>query len=274
VTTFVRLQGWHEAADDGTLRGIVASPKGHAGLTADAFIHLPELRTRVTHPEKSLLRLTPEMFAMWEQRARAAGWPAGWRLPDEVIEASRLAVLGDHKRGSDLWIYSYGSLMWDPGFHFAEVRLADVEGYARRFTLKINLGRGSQDYPALMLSLEPQQGCCRGLAFRIAADFVHTETAILWRREMLRGGYAPAVVPMLTPQGPIEALAFVSNPSHPSYVGELPIAETAAMIASGKGILGTNREYLVQLAMQLEVLGIQDPYVEELHAQIEAAASA
>jgi cation transport protein ChaC len=125
-----------------------------------------------------------------------------------------------------------------------------------------------------MLSLEPQQGCCRGLAFRIAADSVHTETAILWRREMLRGGYAPAVVPMLTPQGPIEALAFVSNPSHPSYVGELPFAETAAMIASGKGILGTNREYLVQLAMQLGALGIQDPYVEQLHAQIAVGPSA
>jgi cation transport protein ChaC len=158
--------------------------------------------------------------------------------------------------------------MWDPGFHFDEVRLADVEGYARRFTLKIKLGRGSQDYPALMLSLERQQACCRGLAFRIAADFVHTETAILWRREMLRGGYAPAVVPMTTPQGPIEALAFVSNPSHPSYVGELPFAETAAMIASGKGILGTNREYLVQLATQLDVLGIEDPYVAQLYAEI------
>jgi glutathione-specific gamma-glutamylcyclotransferase len=239
-------------------------------LTADAFIHLPGLRSRVTHPEKSLLRLTPEMFAMWEQRARAAGWPEGWRLPDEVIEASRLAVLGEYKAGDDLWIYSYGSLMWDPGFHFAEVRLADVEGYQRRFTLKINLGRGSQDYPALMLSLEPQQGRCHGLAFRIAADFVHAETAILWRREMLRGGYAPAMVPMLTPQGPIDALAFVSNPSHPSYVGELSFAETARLIASGKGILGTNREYLVQLAAQLDALGIDDPYVAQLHAEIGA----
>jgi cation transport protein ChaC len=224
----------------------------------------------VTHPEKSRLRLTPEMFAMWEQRIRAAGWPEGWRLSDEVIEASRLAVLGEHKAEDDLWIYSYGSLMWDPGFHFAEVRLADVEGYQRRFTLKINLGRGSQDHPALMLSLEPQQGRCHGLAFRIAASSVHAETAILWRREMLRGGYAPALVPMATPQGPIEALAFVSNPSHPSYVGELPLDETAAMIASGKGILGTNREYLVQLATQLDALGIDDPYVVQLHAAIGA----
>ena len=243
-------------------------------MTADAFIHLPNLRERVTKPEQSLLRLTPEMFAMWEQRAQAAGWPASWRLPDDVIEASRLALLGDHRGGDDLWIYSYGSLMWDPGFHFAEVRLADVENYQRRFTLKIDLGRGSRQYPALMLSLERQEGHCRGLAFRIAADSVHAESAILWRREMLRGGYSPAMVPMTTPQGSITALAFVSNTSHPSYIGELPLGETASIIASGKGILGTNREYLTQLATQLEALEIQDANVEQLCAQIDAGVGA
>ncbi|MCK1516364.1 hypothetical protein IVB22_28405 [Bradyrhizobium sp. 190] len=30
----------------------------------------------------------------------------------------------------------------------------------------------------------------------------------------------------------------------------------------------TNREYLVQLAMQLDALGIQDPYVAQLYAEI------
>lgn len=242
-------------------------------MTADAFIHLPDLRGRVTQPGQSLLRLTPEMFAMWEGRARAAGLPASWRLSDEAIEASRLALLGDHRDGDDLWIYSYGSLMWDPGFHFAEVRLADVEGYQRRFTLRIDLGRGSREHPALMLSLEPQAGSCRGLAFRIAADAVHAESAILWRREMLRGGYCPALVPMTTPQGPITALAFVSNTAHPSYVGELPLYETAATIATGKGVLGTNRDYLVQLAAQLQALDIDDPYVAQLHAAIDAVAA-
>ncbi len=85
---------------------------------------------------------------------------------------------------------------------------------------------------------------------------------------MLRGGYAPAMVPMATPQGPITALAFVSNPSHPSYVGELPLGETAAIIARGEGILGTNREYLAQLATQLQALEIEDRYVEQLYGQV------
>jgi cation transport protein ChaC len=243
-------------------------------LTADAFIHLPELRTRVTHPEKSRLRLTPEMFAMWEQRLRAAGWPADWRLSDEVIEASRLAVLGDHKAGSDLWVYSYGSLMWDPGFHFAEVRLADVEGYQRRFTLKINLGRGSRDFPALMLSLESGEGCCRGLAFRIAASSVHAETAILWRREMLRGGYRPALLPMTTPQGDITALVMTANPEHADYAGVLPLDDTAAIIARAAGVVGTNRDYLQQLARQLEALQIDDPYIEQLQQRVQGLVNA
>jgi cation transport protein ChaC len=239
-------------------------------LTPEAFIHLPHLFDRVTHPEKSLLRLTPEMFAMWEARARAAGFPAGWRFSDEVIEQSRLALLGNHAGCDDLWIYCYGSLMWDPGFHFTEVRLADAEGYQRRFTLRIELGRGSRKFPGLMLSLEPQAGCCRGLAFRIAAAAVHAESAILWRREMLRGGYSPALLPMSTPQGPITALAFVSNTTHASYVGKLQLEQTVAMIASGRGVLGTNREYLVQLAQQLDALGIEDPYVKDLYRQIDA----
>jgi cation transport protein ChaC len=78
--------------------------------------------------------------------------------------------------------------MWDPGFHFAEVRLADIEGFQRRFTYKITIGRGTPEHPALMVALEQRPGRCRGLAFRIAADMVDAESEILWRREMLRGG--------------------------------------------------------------------------------------
>jgi len=233
-------------------------------LTADAFIHLPNLRERVTKPEQSLLRLTPEMFAMWEQRAQAAGWPASWRLPDDVIEAPRLALLGDHGSGDDLWIYSYGSLMWDPGFHFAEVRLADVENYQRRFTLKSIGGRGTPERPCLFLTLEKRAGICAGLAFRIPAHVADHESAMLWRREMLRGSYVPELSQVRTPQGDIQALVFASNPTSAHYFPEKPLAETAAIIAAASGPLGTNREYLEQVAAQLQVLQIEDDYISDL----------
>ena len=206
---------------------------------------------------------------MWEQRVRAAGWPADWRLSDEVIEASRLAVLGDHRAGCDLWIYSYGSLMWDPGFHFAEVRLADVEGYQRRFTLKINLGRGSHDYPALMLSLESQQRMLPRdwrSASRPPPSIQRPRScgaarccAAAMRRRWCRWPRRRARSRRLPSSRTLRTRAMSAN---------CRLRETAAMIASGKGILGTNREYLVQLATQLDALGIEDPYVAQLHARI------
>jgi glutathione-specific gamma-glutamylcyclotransferase len=71
-----------------------------------------------------------------------------------------------------------------------------------------------------------------------------------------------------TPQGSIAALVFTANHSHPEHVGELPPGETAAIIASGAGVLGTNREYLEQLAQQLATLGIEDAYIEQMVRQV------
>lgn len=234
-------------------------------MKLDPFTHLPTLRERLTPADQSELRVTPEVLAFWDQRARKMGRADSWRLADDERESTRRLILGDLTMNrEDLWVYAYGSLMWDPGIHFSEVRVADLDGYQRRFSYKITVGRGSLECPGLMLSLEPGAGCCRGLAFRIAADAVDAESEILWRREMIRGGYCPTLLPVTTPQGAITALAFASNCSHTEYAGELPLADTAAMIARASGPLGSNRAYLEQLAAQLDALGIEDRYIEEL----------
>ena len=239
-------------------------------MFADAFSHLPHLRDKVTPPERSELRITPSVLAFWDERARGLGRPPDWRLSDKELEDSRSAVLDTLDAGQDLWVFSYGSLMWDPGFHFAEVRLAELEGYKRRFTFKTEIGRGSPERPGLMLSLERCLGNCKGLAFRIPSAIAEVESAVVWRREMIRGSYRPALMPVGTAQGEIMALTFASNPAHPLYVGELPLAETAALIASGSGLLGTNRQYLEQLAAQLQRLVIEDTYIDRLmkHVQL------
>jgi len=69
---------------------------------------------------------------------------------------------------------------------------------------------------------------------------------------------------MGTPQGTITALVFAANTTHSSYVKELPLNETAELIPRGSGVMGTNREYLEQLAGQLKALEIDDPYVDQL----------
>lgn len=237
-------------------------------MTADAFVHLPHLRGRVKPAEASSLRVTPQVLAMWDERARQLGRPPNWRLTDQQLDDSRRALIGSlDKQGRDdagLWVFSYGSLMWDPGFHFAEVRQAALDGYQRRFSFKTYLGRGSLEQPALMLSIEPRAGCCQGLAFRIAADVAEAESTLLWRREMLRGAYRPLLLPVRTPQGDVTALVFTSNPAHADHVGELPLETAAAMIAAASGILGSNTAYLEQLIDQLASLGLEDAYTLEL----------
>lgn len=237
-------------------------------MSEDAYAHLPHLRHCVTPAESSELRVTPEVLMLWDERARQLGRPADWRLSDRELDASRHALLGGLDGSQDLWVYSYGSLMWDPGFHFAEVRLAELPGHQRRFSYRTMLGRGTPDCPALMLSLEPGPGCCTGLVFRIAAAVAPHEAAVVWRREMIRDGYRPCLLPVRTPQGEVTALVFAANPAHADHVGELPLDETAAVIARAAGMLGTNRDYLEQLVQQLDNLGIEDPYLRRLMARV------
>jgi len=237
-------------------------------LKPDVFAHLPHLRGKVIAPCNSDLRATAEVLALWDQLAHNQGRPKNWRLSDQELEKSMHAFLAGIKARQDLWVFAYGSLMWNPGFHFAEVRMAKLHGHQRCFSIKADLGRGTVEFPALVLSLENQPGSCTGLAFRIAADMLQDELAILWRREMIQGSYAPAMLPMATPQGNITALAFTSNRTSIHYVGEQSLDKTASVIARASGFIGSNRQYLEQLAAQLVCLRIEDSYVTQLLAHV------
>jgi cation transport protein ChaC len=209
------------------------------------------------------------MLQLWDQRARDQGRGADWRWSDEQLEATRIALLGPSEREHDLWVFGYGSLMWDPGFHFAEVRLAELPLHRRRFSCRTVLGRGSPECPGLMLTLEPGPGTCSGLAFRIEAAKAGHESGMLWRREMIRGIYQPDLLPVHTPQGAVTALVFAANAGHADHVGELPLDETAAIIARAEGVLGSNRQYLEQLVWQLDHLGLDDSHLRQLLQRVQ-----
>ena len=85
---------------------------------------------------------------------------------DAEIEASLDATLATHEPGADVWVFGYGSLMWNPAFDYAERQVGIVRGYHRRFCLWLEMGRGSPANPGLMLALD-RGGVCRGVAFRI-----------------------------------------------------------------------------------------------------------
>lgn len=237
-------------------------------MASDPFLHLPELRNRLVPADGSAVRVTAEVMAQWDARALAHGLGAGWRQSDSQLEAGRRALLGHRLADTGLWFFGYGSLMWDPAVHFVEVRRADLPGHGRRFCYRTIMGRGTPERPALTLSLLPADESCHGLVFRLAAPQAESESALLWRREMLRGGYRPALLPVHTPQGPVTALVFAANPGHEGHAADLALDETARIIASANGPMGSNRDYLLQLAAQLDALGIADDYIHQLRDRV------
>jgi len=229
-------------------------------IPPEAFMHVPALAGNIVEPEKSFYRLSRDRLSELDRIARDNGYPENWRLTDDEREATRAAVLA--RRGGDLWVFAYGSLMWDPGIHIVEIRTATLNGFHRSFCLKSRIGRGSAERPALMAALD-RGGTCNGLALRIPAAHVDRETEILWMREMVAGSYVPTMVTLETPQGCIEAVTFEINRQSDRYV-HLDLDETARLIATGRGVRGTSLEYLENVAARLELLGLSDPAIDDL----------
>lgn len=236
-------------------------------VASDPFAHHPELRDRIVDPAQSIFR-TFRIEDRVEQM-RAAGQPIGWWYSDSEREACRGRALAD-RRDSDLWVFAYGSLMWDPGFHFEEVRRAHAPDYARRFILKSTRGgRGSPNAPGVVAALDRGEGC-EGLAFRIARDNIEAETEILWRRERIAPAYIPAFIDTVVAHRPVTALAFVADHAAESIVADLPRVEQIHLLATGNGFRGTSLEYLARIAEQFAALGIEDEDVSALLRETEA----
>jgi glutathione-specific gamma-glutamylcyclotransferase len=191
------------------------------------------------------------------RRLIAAQDPSLRLLSEPEVRASLAGMLAAPEAPREVWVFAYGSLMWNPAFHFVERRVGLVHGFHRRFCLWTHLGRGSPDAPGLMLALEPG-GSCRGVVYRIAADAVQSELEIIWLREMLGRSYLPRWVPVRTPAGAVRAVAFTINRLNERYAGRLPEERVAATIAGASGHLGPCSEYLFNTVAHLEALGIRD----------------
>lgn len=236
----------------------------------DPYYHHPELRPAIADPQQSFFRtFTTEVLAA---KMRGLGLPKWWHS-DAKREAMRLETLTDH-RDKDLWVFAYGSLMWDPAFEFVEVRRANVPNYARRFILKDIYGaRGTAEAPGLMAALDHGPGC-DGLLFRIERDCIEEETEVLWRREQVGPAYRPAFVEAHIKEGPIHALTFVADHRAELIDGAITREDQIRFTATGVGFAGTSMEYLRNIQEKLALLGIHDEEVEALLREAETYSSA
>lgn len=168
-----------------------------------------------------------------------------------------------------LWVFGYGSLIWDPGFPVAERRIATLKDWHRSFCMRSIHHRGTVEEPGLVLALDQAPGAaCAGVAFRVEAGAEAATIAALRERELISSAYLETELLVETGEGPINALAYVIDPDHEQYCGGLPLDEQARIIANAIGGRGPNRDYLWATVAHLTELGISDPDLDWLGAEV------
>lgn len=169
-----------------------------------------------------------------------------------------------------LWVFGYGSLMWNPGFEAAERQLATLPGFARTFCMWSIHHRGTEDDPGLVLALDPHPDqVCRGLAFRVADERAEETIAYLRERELISSAYLEEQHDVDLDDGRrVRAVTYVIDTAHRQYCGGMPLERQADIIAHATGGRGPNTEYLWNTVAHLEELGIEDAELEWLARRV------
>src|SRR5262249_42879898 len=132
----------------------------HRGFGAVGLLPLPSPPVSSDPIVLSRETLSPENSAKAAEMFRAAGFTVS---TPEQRAASLDTTLRDWSPERDVWVFGYGSLMWNPAFEHVERRASRLGGWHRRFCLWNTFGRGSPEAPGLTLALA-SGGSCAGRA--------------------------------------------------------------------------------------------------------------
>src|SRR5262252_5220877 len=176
----------------------------------------------------------------------------------------------------DLWVFAYGSLMWRPGFAFAERVPARLIGLHRALCVYSFVHRGTPERPGLVLGLD-RGGMCRGIAFRVAAATRDKTVAYLRDREQVTTVYVETMrrIELEEPvRRQVRALCFIVDRSHVQYAGRLTLSECVHHVRQGHGRSGANRDYVLETVQALEALGYRETDLHLIAGQLQSEAGA
>lgn len=169
-----------------------------------------------------------------------------------------------------LCVFGYGSLIWDPGFDFASRQVARLADYHRSFCMWSTHYRGTPANPGLVLALDQSDGShCDGVAFTVEPDAAAATIDYLRARELISSAYQEKRLQVRLADGTeVQALTYVINRNHAQYAQGLAPTEQAGIIARSSGLRGRNDEYLFNTVDHLTDLGISDPGMAALAAEV------
>ncbi|SPH20100.1 hypothetical protein ASD8599_00838 [Ascidiaceihabitans donghaensis] len=160
-----------------------------------------------------------------------------------------------------MWVFGYGSLLWNPGFEVAEQVIGQLDGYARSFCMRSIHHRGTEKEPGLVLALdEASDVSCQGVALAVVSGQEAETLAYLRERELISSAYLEKNLTVRLADGrDVMAVTYVIDESHDQYCGGMPLEEQAHIIAKAVGGRGPNTEYLYNTADHLTQIGLHDP---------------
>ena len=177
-----------------------------------------------------------------------------------------------------MWVFAYGSLMWNPGFAHVQASLARIHGYHRALCVWSWVHRGSKANIAGqvlrqgVLGLD-RGGSCVGVAHRVPAAERDAATAYLYARELVTHVYTPVVRRVrVQGVGVVAALTFVVDRRHTQYAGTLAPGDAARIIHGARGRSGPNPEYFANTLAHMETLGIRCPRLRAIQRALHATA--
>lgn len=206
---------------------------------------------------KEQMALTRELVATTIRDIKDPGLIPGLNLlSDEDCDLAVRDFVSEAPR--QLWVFAYGSLLWNPCWEISESFPAMVQGWHRAFSFRVRLFRGTVDQPGLMMALD-RGGRCQGMIFKVANP-VEQNLSKLFKRELVArpSPYEPRWLEAQTSHGRVRAIGFVVNRRHQLYVGKLTLDEVADTLSKAAGTRGSCAEYLYETVNELEKLGIHD----------------
>ena len=169
-----------------------------------------------------------------------------------------------------MWVFGYGSLLWNPGFPVAHSELATLHGYARSFCMSSIHHRGTEEHPGLVLALDEQaEAHCKGLALAVEGGHEDRTLHELRERELISSAYVERMLDVHLDNGDVvNAVTYVIDAHHVQYCGGMPLEEQAQIIAHAIGGRGPNTEYLYNTTEHLAEIGLHDPDLEWLSQRV------
>lgn len=210
-----------------------------------------------------------------------------------------------------LWVFGYGSLMWNPGFPVVEARRAQVRGLHRSLCIYSVVHRGTARVPGLVFGLD-HGGMCDGVAFRVADEDAADVLTYLGEREQVTGVYrktrvlatlgatfdqstketdalggttstlaggegrlpADSTVVRTPAHTTIAAVCYRADRTHPQYTGPLTLEHQARIVTLANGLAGRNLDYVVSTSEHLQEVGITDRTLLRLDGLLRCAPGA